>query len=423
MKITTLFKVIVSVMCLLAIGMLAITPANGAHGEASTEPPYLTSSRPIVLLSANDADVLKIIDPQWTGQELDSITMIKLRPALPPIVRTVYSTVPNTITGPPHMAVSTDGRLGFVTSHSLGLDMGPPDDIDDASKRNRAPDQLSVIDLESGDLKVVHRFKLPPYPIMAVAHPDGNRIVVGGGGWFHIFKIGKNGVKKGATYDVPIMVTGFDISADGSTIIATGSRSNNKLGHPFFLPDIQTHILELDEKGLSYKGRVGMAVANAAFDRPFSPRFGPKGKHAIVLNGNGSASKGTLDDALVIDMKRKPPTVTGVIRQVADGPESVAFHPDGKMAVICCVHRVRGLVTSHLAVVSLEPDQPELLCHIPIEPVPEGIEFSSDGKLLFVGCTSADHIVTFHVLGNGALQRSPYVLRTGHGPASLGISR
>jgi sugar lactone lactonase YvrE len=61
------------------------------------------------------------------------------------------------------------------------------------------------------------------------------------------------------------------------------------------------------------------------------------------------------------------------------------------------------------------------LNHIPIEPVPEGIEFTADGSMLFVQATLANHIVVYDVDGMN-LRRSPFVLCTGHAPSSMAIS-
>lgn len=54
--------------------------------------------------------------------------------------------------------------------------------------------------------------------------------------------------------------------------------------------------------------------------------------------------------------------------------------------------------------------------------MPEGIEFTPDGSQLFVQLTSADRIAVFDVNGL-QLTRSPFVIRTGHGPASMALGR
>ena len=57
---------------------------------------------------------------------------------------------------------------------------------------------------------------------------------------------------------------------------------------------------------------------------------------------------------------------------------------------------------------------------MPVEAVPEGIEFSNNGKQLFVGSTLANHISVYAV-EDMMLERSPFVLPVGKGHAALGI--
>lgn len=106
------------------------------------------------------------------------------------------------------------------------------------------------------------------------------------------------------------------------------------------------------------------------------------------------------------------------IKQVADGLESLAIHPSGEFAVVTCLDFHGQTTTSHLAIIDLKGDEAQLLYHIPIELVPEGIEFTPDGTKLFVGSTRANHIVVYDVRGMN-LYRSPYVLPTGYGHAAL----
>jgi hypothetical protein len=123
-------------------------------------------------------------------------------------------------------------------------------------------------------------------------------------------------------------------------------------------------------------------------------------------------------------MTRGPPTVTEVIPQVADGIESVAIHPSGRLAVISCLDdSPRAAVhqaNSHLAVVDLTSKPARLLYHLPIESLPEGIEFAPDGGQLFVQLTYAHRIAVFDV-DDFMLKRSPFVIRVGHGPSSMAL--
>jgi hypothetical protein len=114
---------------------------------------------------------------------------------------------------------------------------------------------------------------------------------------------------------------------------------------------------------------------------------------------------------------------TEVISQVADGIESLAFHPDGHMAVIACLEELPPLshnTYSDLAVIDLTSSPPRLLYRVDIEAVPEGIEFSPDGALLFVQATAAHRIAVFEIEGF-LLHRSPFFFRVGHGPSSMAI--
>ena len=74
-----------------------------------------------------------------------------------------------------------------------------------------------------------------------------------------------------------------------------------------------------------------------------------------------------------------------------------------------------------LATIDVRGEEARLLSYLPIERVPEGIEFSADGGRLFVGATLANHIVAYDVEGM-RLVRRPEVLVTGYGPSALAIS-
>ena len=107
-------------------------------------------------------------------------------------------------------------------------------------------------------------------------------------------------------------------------------------------------------------------------------------------------------------MTTSPPKVTEAIENVAQGLESLAFHPSGRFAVVTCID---GPYIGHLAVIDLTTSPMRILNYIPIEFVTQGIEFSPDGKMLFVQSTSASHISVYEVDGFH-LNKSPYVLKT-----------
>src|SRR6478736_1260187 len=104
--------------------------------------PGIRSKQRLTILSANDGQIHLRLNPDKGKGTQDSITVIHLGPDHPPIVKTVYGTVPNTISGPPYMAMTGDGRYGFVTSRKIKEEPG-------------VPEIISVIDLASPELKIV----------------------------------------------------------------------------------------------------------------------------------------------------------------------------------------------------------------------------------------------------------------------------
>jgi hypothetical protein len=367
--------------------------------------PGIRTKQRLTILSANDGYVHRRpnLDPKADKKLVtpDSITVIQLGPDHPPIVKTVYGTVPNTIAGAPYMAMTGDGHYGFVTCQSGSHD---PD----------APDLLSVIDLADPDLKVVQTIQLP-HPKMALMHPDGRRLLVPYDAGLQVFEMraGRLELLKDNRTDFPL--GSIAITPKGDRIASQGTRKGEKRA---------VHIFGYKEGVIDYQSEVKIRAGLPDWDGPFAFRFTPDGRRLVIPNGAGTPSKGKLDPVFIADMTLNPPTVTEAIPQVADGIESVAIHPSGKFAVFSCLDDTpRAAVhqaNSHLAVVDLTAKPAQLLYHLPVESLPEGIEFTPDGTQLFVQLTYAHRIAMFDVDGL-MLRRSPFVLRVGHGPSSMAI--
>lgn len=379
--------------------------------------PWITTKQPLTLLSANDGQAhLKLHPAHMTSNSplkldrnftRDSITVVHLGPDHPPIVKTVYDTVPNTIGLVPYASLSQDGRYGFVVSNTNGI-FAP-----------ESADRLNVIDLASPDLPVVQQVAIPS-PWMALAHPDGRHVVVSYAGGFQVFELRDGQLVLQRDNRLGVSPLSMDISPDGTRIVASLVALDN--------PEKFTggvHVFRYRDGIIAHDQEVTVRSGLSKFDSPVSLRFSPDGRRVLAPNGHGAGSKGWLDDVLVIDMTLSPPEVTEAIPQVADGIESLAFHPSGRSAVIACLDELPPLALdtySHLAVIDLTSRPARLLYHVNVEAVPEGIEFTPDGSQLFVQCTSANHIAVFDVDGF-RLKRSPYVIRVGHGPASMALGR
>ena len=381
------------------------------HGARADEYNYITTEKPTILLSINDGELPSLLpsfNPTYNPieQVRDSITVIRLFKDKPPAIKTVYGTTSSSIIGSPHAAIV--GRYGIVTNHDLrGISPG-------TEREGIGPNQIVAVDLDSDDLTVVSRVELDTPPRLALAHPDGQRVIVALSDHWRVFKIGEGGtLAEVARSASPGHVYSFDISSDGRTIIAAMANG----------PDVRTseqgifHFMMNEDSSIDLVREIGSD--KFAIEGPFSPRISPDGKRALVLNSLG-LSDGELDDVLVLDLTGDL-RVSQSIRQVADGLESLAFHPSGEFAVVSCLETYGPIWTSHLAVIDLKGDRARLVRHLPIEPIPEGIEFTPDGRKLFVGSTLANHIAVYDVRGTDLI-RSPYVLTTGYGPSALALT-
>lgn len=390
--------------CSFLLGSVVLLTIAVAPAEEPAVPGIRTRQR-LTILSANDGYLHRRPDPDAKADEKlvtpDSITVIHLGPDHPPVVKTVFGTVPNTIAGAPYMAMTGDGRYGFVTCQSGSHD---PD----------APDLLSVIDLTDAELKVVQTLKLPN-PKMALMHPDGRHLLVPYATGIQVFGMRDGKLQLVRDNPMDLRLGSIAITPKGDQVACQGRKKAGKTA---------VHVCSYREGVIAYRNEVKLKDGLPDWDGPFAFRFTPDGRRLVIPNGSGTPSKGRLDPVFIADLTMDPPTVTEVIPQVADGIESVAIHPDGKFAVLSCLDdSPRAAVhqaNSHLAVVDLTAKPARLLYHLPVESLPEGIEFAPDGTQLFVQLTYAHRIAVYEVDGF-QLKRSPFVLRVGHGPSSMAI--
>lgn len=375
------------------------TGCTTVDSGGTVAPPYVTSSSLLRIVSANDGDANR-----GRGRELpDSITVIDLSPDAPPLTRTVSGTVPNTFAGAPSSAILSGGRYAVIPNHPWGME-------DD---KGRLPSQVSVVDLDALDLPVVATLPLPNHAWQVMAHPDGERAIAISDHRFHLIQVesGRPAIVS-QSEPFPLYLTSFAISPDGRSIIATAAEELA------YSTAVELHLFILEGNTIRHVVQIGIDPAVGEIDQPFAPRFSPDGSRALVLNGLGIAARPPLDAVLNIDMTLETPRVTEAIPNVAQGLESAAFHPSGNFAVITCID---GPYIGHLAVVDLTVSPMQLLYYLPMAFVAQGIEFSPDGKMLFVQANMAHHIDVYSVNGM-KLVRSPYVIHTGEGPASMALS-
>ena len=370
--------------------------------EDQRDEAYVTTSVETTLFSVNDGEAGALVSGLGSAVA-DSFTVISLSPDTPPVIKTTYGTTASTLIGSPHAAIA--GRFGIVTNHNMRIDAQR--NFVEIEDTEVGDSQLAVVDLKTGDVTATLQIEAKPW--LAKTHIDDERVIVAlSDGWL-VIKISAIGtIAKLTRSGVGHPITSFDLSSDGRSILAAvGAISGEQWLAQF--------VVQADD---SVKLLANTDAGNFVVDAPFSPRIAPNGRTALVLN-SGGLSDGVLDDVLVVDMASN--TVTALIPQVSDGLESLAIHPSSTFAVIACLNAMPWSTTSHLAVISLAGEAPTLLSTMPVEPLPEGIEFSMDGEQLFVGSTLANQIAVYDVRGMKLIP-SPFVLPVGEGHAALGIS-
>mgnify|MGYP001985449125 FL=1 len=109
--------------------------------------------------------------------------------------------------------------------------------------------------------------------------------------------------------------------------------------------------------------------------------------------------------------------INAVIKQVSDGSESFAFHPNGKMAVATALNVDHNCIV----VMDIASSPPRLLYTLDTKGRSQGIEFTPEGDKLFVGSPIAGRIEVFDVVGDYELRKNPKFINVGFGHNSLTI--
>ena len=326
------------------------------------------------------------------------------------------------------MAMSSDGRFGLITNHGGRLDASYPlkypdgepltnDDIKerDLVKQNMAPprsNMLSMIDLGSPDFPVVGRVLFEDCPQLVLAHPDRQHFVVGASRYFYVYRI-----EGGKLVEVSRSLHGkgfpeFDINPTGDRIIAT--QGDWTIAGQ--LPVVRWYSLSPDRIAHLTEVTILPGVDTCLTPDSYILRISRDGKKALICQDSMGA-KGDLCDVLIVDLTRNPPVIDRVIKQVSDGVESFAFHPNGKMAVASCLSKFNN----NIAVLDIESDPPRVLYYLDAGGCGQGIEFTPEGDKLFVGSALANRIEVFDVVGDFGLRKDPKFLKTGYGHCSLTI--
>ena len=409
--------------------------------KTASKHPYLTTQTPITLLSSNDGEINQIFlktgdqTTDWDLTTKDSFTVIHLGPDHPPVIKTIYDTVPAFIIGTPSMAMSSDGRFGIIANHGwrpdefqkLRLPAGPrtnseitPEMLVREKFTAQYANVISLIDLSVENFPVVHRVLLEDFPIHVLRHPDGERFVIGGSDYFYFFKIVDSKLVEINRSKHPNGMPEFWITPDGKNLIATQSASSipllpGKAGQ-LILPQIHWYAIEGNNISHLSEVKVRGDLDTEILPETHIVRVSNDGKIALICQRSNNSGK-DFSDILIADLTLEKPQITGFIEDAADGIESFAFHPNGKMAV------ATGLGTYDNAIVVLDiASKPvRVLYTMDVKGISQGIEFTPEGDKLFVGSAITGRIEVFDVLGDYELRKNPKFLNVGFGHNSLTI--
>lgn len=397
------------------------------------ELPYLTTRSPITLVSTSDGEFNQCFQfkndgtPDWELKTKDCFTVIHLGPNHPPIIKTVYDRVPVTIRGTPTMAMSKNGRFALITNHDqrfgrlkmIIYPSGPktnadltPVMLEQEKMTAQLANMVSLIDLADPNFKVVHRVLLEDSPAHVLAHPDGKHFVIGAEKYFYVYKIVDGKLVQVSKNPHPHGFPNFWINPAGDRLIATQFNSNdlNKPATVQWYSIQDNRILHLSQvkvkPGLQTELLPNSEILRVSLD----------GKMALICQRSTNTGI-DFSDILIADLTLEIPVINDVIKQVSDGVESFAFHPNGKMVV------ATGLGKEHnsIAVIDIASKPARLLYTMDAKGIGQGIEFTPEGDKLFVGSSLAGRIEVFDVLGDYQLQKNPKFLHVGFGHNSLTI--
>jgi hypothetical protein len=341
---------------------------------SADETPYITTKSEITLLSANDGEM----DParrttvegltDYEVKTKDSFTVIRLGPDHPPVSHTVYGTVPCSELGAPRMALSSDGHYSLITNHGGRLEAlcplkYPPGeplrnaDIRDAdlTRQDLAPplsNMLSLIDMASPGFSIVDRMLFDDYPMLVLAHPDRTHFVVGATKYFYVFCIERGKLVEVSRTLQDHSYPEYDITPAGDRIITT----QGDWTIPGRLPVVRWYSVIPDKISYLSEVKILEGVDTKVTPDTYILRISPDGTKTLIPQ-DSMGGKGSFCDVLVADLTQDPPVINRVIKQVADGVESLTFHPNGKMAIATCLSKFNNSIV----VFDMESDPPRIL--------------------------------------------------------------
>lgn len=320
----------------------------------------------------------------------DEVAFYDLKdPAAPQVLGSLP--LENSIVGPPtNIAITPDQKLALVANalHSVKSDDG-------AGWKAAPADELHIVDLSQRNPKLVKTIKVGAQPSGIAINREGTMALVANraGNSISVLSIKAGEMSVVETLAMGESVVSVAFTPDGKHALAAKFNSH------------RIALLEIGADGrVTYSGRdlpVGLY--------PWAIAVAADGTRALVTNiGAGAASDGNAKTISVIDLTAQPVRVVQHVN-VGDAPEGVALSPDGRLAAITVLQgsydapkgawwrNDRGL----LSLVKLDGSGARVTESVAVGAFPEGVAFSQNGRVIYVGNFASSSLSILSVDGDG----------------------
>ncbi|MBK1879475.1 YncE family protein [Pelagicoccus mobilis] len=310
----------------------------------------------------------------------DTIDILKIGDdrSRPEIVATL--TVENSIFGPPtNAAISPDQKFAYVANSMKWVEAD--------GKWSAVPNnEIHVLSLgkKSKLLKTIKLSEMGQQPSGMDLTADGKYLLVGNraGKSVLVFEVSGADLEEVASIDVGSPAAGITIEPNGKRALFL-KKPEHKVG-----------ILYLDfEAGkFSHDPAEDINVGQ----EPYNVCVSPLGDIALVNNqGPTGGNDGNVDTVSVIDLTGARPYVCDQV-VVGDGPEGLAFSPDGKFAVSICINGSQNAKANPVnawaanegalaAILKIDGKSVEKVAAYEVGGMAEGAVFTQDGEYLYLG--------------------------------------
>jgi DNA-binding beta-propeller fold protein YncE len=371
--------------------------------------PIVAAAQAQILIVGNDEKIWwdesgKAIN-QAPGKDTIDIFDLKANPAKPRLLTTLQ--LENSIVGPPvNLAVTPDNAIAIVANS-----LTPTKDGDNWKP---GPDnKIYVIDLKASPPQRIATLEGGKQPSGLAISKKGDLALIAnrGDNSITVLSIAGKEVKVIDTIAMGDSVAAVAITPDGKHALAAKNTAN------------RIALLDIDGQKVTYN-KYDMIVGNF----PYNVDIAPNGEIALVNNnGNNGAADGNVDTVAVIDLKATPPRVIDFV-VVGDGPEGLTISPKGNLAVSLLL---RGSNADHkaffyhknsaMAVLKIDGKKVRKIGEVEVGGLAEGIGFSPDGKMIYVGNFMDGDMMVFKVEGTKVTMVGSRMKLSGH-PASLRVA-